>query len=83
MDEVVKDVLHDKIGEKEYKKKIESVKRFERQLTDNGYLVMKFFFQISRNQETQASPLPESLQNTDIKKACVFPPLSARPWLRP
>ena len=31
MDEVVKDVLHDKIGEKEYKKKIESVKRFERQ----------------------------------------------------
>ena len=43
MDEVVKDVLHDKIGEKEYKKKIESVKRFERQLTDNGYLVMKFF----------------------------------------
>lgn len=42
MDEVVKDVLHDKIGEKEYKKKIESVKRFERQLTDNGYLVMKF-----------------------------------------
>ena len=51
MDEVVKDVLHDKIGEKEYKKKIESVKRFERQLTDNGYLVMKFFFQISRKEQ--------------------------------
>lgn len=51
MDEVVKDVLHDKIGEKEYKKKIESVKRFERQLTDNGYLVMNFFFQISRKEQ--------------------------------
>lgn len=51
MDEVVKDVLRDKIGEKEYKKKIESVKRFERQLTDNGYLVMKFFFQISRKEQ--------------------------------
>ena len=51
MDEVVKDVLHDNIGEKEYKKKIESVKRFERQLTDNGYLVMKFFFQISRKEQ--------------------------------
>lgn len=51
MEEVVKDVLHDKIGEKEYKKKIESVKRFERQLTDNGYLVMKFFFQISRKEQ--------------------------------
>ena len=38
-----------KILEKEYKKKIESVKRFERQLTDNGYLVLKFFFQISHN----------------------------------
>ena len=34
MDEVVKDVLHDKIGEKEYKKKIESVKRFERHVFD-------------------------------------------------
>ena len=37
----------------------------------------------SPNQETQASHLPESLQNTYIKKACVLPPLSARPWLRP
>ena len=35
----------------DYKKKIESVKRFERQLTDNGYLVMKFFFQISQKEQ--------------------------------
>ena len=48
MDEIANDCLHDDLGEKEYKKKIESVKRFERQLTDNGYLVMKFFFQISQ-----------------------------------
>ena len=51
MDEVVNGILHDDMGEKEYKKKIESVKRFERQLTDNGYLVMKFFFQISRKEQ--------------------------------
>lgn len=43
MDEVVKDVLHDNIGEKEYKKKIESVKRFERQLTDNKLSCYEIF----------------------------------------
>ena len=61
MDEVVKDVLHDKIGEKEYKKKIESVKRFERQLTDNGYLVMKFFFQISRKEQKKRIEVAERM----------------------
>ncbi len=51
MDEIVNDSLHGDMGEKEYKKKIESIKRFERQLTDNGYLVMKFFFQISQKEQ--------------------------------
>ena len=30
-----------------YEKRIESIRRFERQLTDNGYLVLKFFMQIN------------------------------------
>ena len=51
MDEIVNDCLHGKMGEKEYKKKIESVKRFERQLTDNGYLVLKFFMQIDKEEQ--------------------------------
>ena len=32
---------------------IESVRRFERQLTDNGYLVMKFFFHISEKEQAK------------------------------
>ena len=48
MDEVTRGCLHGELKEKQYKERIDSVKRFERQLTDNGYLVLKFFFQISR-----------------------------------
>ena len=31
--------------------KIDSIRRFERQLTDNGYLVMKFFCHISKKEQ--------------------------------
>ncbi len=51
MDEITQECLNGHLSEKDYKKKIESVKRFERQLTDNGYLVMKFFFQISQKEQ--------------------------------
>ena len=51
MDEITQECLREHLEEKEYEQKIESVKRFERQLTDNGYLVMKFFFQISRKEQ--------------------------------
>lgn len=37
--------------DEEYKRKIESVKRFERQLSDNGYLVIKFFFHIGEQEQ--------------------------------
>ncbi len=51
MDEITKGCLHGDLKEKQYKERIDSVKRFERQLTDNGYLVMKFFFHISQNEQ--------------------------------
>ncbi|MCM1105354.1 MAG: polyphosphate:AMP phosphotransferase [Blautia sp.] len=51
MDEITADRLSGTIDEEEYKKRIESVRRFERQLTDNGYLVMKFFFHISAKEQ--------------------------------
>lgn len=51
MDEITKGCLHGELKEKQYKERIDSVKRFERQLTDNGYLVMKFFFHISQNEQ--------------------------------
>ena len=46
MGEVTTDRLLDSISAKEYKKHLTSIKRFERQLTDNGYLVVKLFFHI-------------------------------------
>ncbi len=51
MDEVTRGCLHGEIKEKQYKERIDSVKRFERQLTDNGYLVLKFFFHISQEEQ--------------------------------
>ncbi|HBA68171.1 MAG TPA: polyphosphate:AMP phosphotransferase [Lachnospiraceae bacterium] len=43
--------LHGKLNEKEYEMRLDSIRRFERQLTDNGYLVIKFFFHISEKEQ--------------------------------
>lgn len=51
MDEITKARLHKELNGKEYAARIESIKRYERQLTDNGYLVIKFFFDISRKEQ--------------------------------
>lgn len=64
MDEITQDCLNGKLTEKDYKKKIESVKRFERQLTDNGYLVMKFFFQISQKEQKKRIDALKEDKNT-------------------
>lgn len=53
MDEVVKARLHSDMSQEEYANRIDSIKRFERQLTDNGYLVMKFFLHISRKEQAK------------------------------
>ena len=50
MDEITRSRLHGKMDDQEYTARIDSVKRFERQLTDNGYVVAKFFFAISRKE---------------------------------
>lgn len=53
MDETVNDVLHNELSEDAYDNRIDSIKRFERQLTDNGYLVMKFFMHIDHEEQTE------------------------------
>lgn len=50
-DDVVRARQRGELNDEEYSARIDSIKRFERQLTDNGYLVMKFFFQISRKEQ--------------------------------
>lgn len=51
MDEVTKGRLRGELSDKQYAERIESIKRFERQLTDNGYLVLKLFFQIGKKEQ--------------------------------
>lgn len=53
MGEITKDVLFDRISKHTYKNLIGSVLRFERSLTDNGYLVLKFFFHISHKEQSK------------------------------
>ncbi len=52
MEQTCKDCLNG-LEEEDYAKRIESIKHFERQLTDNGYLVLKFFMQIDKKEQTR------------------------------
>ena len=63
MDEVTKDCLQKDLSEDAYEKRIASIKRFERQLTDNGYLVLKFFMHIDA--EEQAERMTKLLSDKD------------------
>ncbi len=51
MDEVTRMRLHGEMDNKLYEQRIDSIRRFERQLTDNGYLLMKFFCHISEKEQ--------------------------------
>ena len=51
MDEVTGQYLRQEISKKEYKEKIESIQKFERTLVDNGYIVIKFFFHLSKKDQ--------------------------------
>lgn len=53
MEQTVKDCLEDRLNEDRYAERIDSIKRFERQLTDNGYLVLKFFMHIEHEEQTR------------------------------
>ena len=51
MEEVTTEWLQGTIDEETYRKKMTSIRQFERQLTDNGYIVLKFFFHISEKEQ--------------------------------
>lgn len=65
MDEIMKARLHDEMSDKLYEQRIASIRRFERQLTDNGYLVMKFFCHISEKE--QHKRIEALKENVDTK----------------
>lgn len=52
MEETTKDCLIHKLNEAEYVSRITSIKRFERQLTDNGYLLLKFFMHVEQKEQS-------------------------------
>ncbi|MDE6312513.1 MAG: polyphosphate:AMP phosphotransferase [Lachnospiraceae bacterium] len=51
MEEITREQVQGNYKKQEYAKRVQSVKRMERQLTDDGYLVMKFFFTISEKEQ--------------------------------
>ena len=63
MDEITKETLSGVLDAEDYAHRVDSVKRFERQLTDNGYLVLKFFFNISKKE--QAGRINALMDNKD------------------
>ena len=64
MSEITHDVLKDRISHKVYRERVSSVRRFERSLTDNGYLVLKFFLQISRKEQKKRLDDLQSSEDT-------------------
>lgn len=53
MEQTTQEVLNKKLEGEDYEKRIESIRRFERQLTDNGYLVLKFFMHIDKEEQKE------------------------------
>lgn len=53
MEETTTAVLEGGLSGEDYEKRIDSIKRFERQLTDNGYLVVKYFMHIDRDEQAK------------------------------
>nr|WP_319489958.1 polyphosphate:AMP phosphotransferase [uncultured Caproiciproducens sp.] len=56
--------LEDNVDESENYRRMDDIKTFERQLTDNGYLIIKFFLHISKKEQKKRFEELESSKNT-------------------
>ena len=65
MDQVSKSRFSGEMDDNKYAQIIDSIKRFERQLTDNGYIILKFFLNISEKE--QEKRLNQLKANKDTK----------------
>ena len=59
MDQLTREYAHKELSKKDYELRIANVRRFERQLTANGYLVVKYFLNVSSLQKKKKKPLPK------------------------
>jgi polyphosphate:AMP phosphotransferase len=53
MEQTIREKLTGVLFEREYEERVESINVFERQLTDNGYLLVKLFLHISEKEQRQ------------------------------
>lgn len=65
MEETVCNMVDEKLKGKAFRKRIEGINEFERQLLDNGYLVLKIFVDVSK--EEQKNRINGLLENPDTK----------------
>ena len=65
MEEITDARVEDYLEDDEYEEMIDSINKTERTLVDNGYLVMKFFFHISRKEQKER--LEKLLDDKDTK----------------
>ena len=65
MEEVIRDRMSGNLSDEAYHERIESINMTERSLTDNGYLVMKFFLHISRKEQSERMRGLEKSKNTE------------------
>lgn len=62
MNEVTESLLQGEMDQKTYDQRIGSIRRFERQLTDNGYLLLKLFCHVSeKEQKKRIAELEEDI----------------------
>lgn len=64
MDECVKELLNEDINIDQYISKIRSIRNYERQLRDNGYLVIKFFLSIDKDTQKKRLEKLKDSKNT-------------------
>ena len=64
MNEITGPRLDGKLSDQDYRKRVRSVNTAERSLTDNGYLVMKFFFHISKKEQSKRLAALQADKNT-------------------
>ena len=64
MDEVITQKMTGEIDDATYRRRVHSINNTERSLIDNGYLVMKFFFHISKKEQKKRLRELEEDKNT-------------------
>jgi polyphosphate:AMP phosphotransferase len=64
MKEVTDGVCRGTLSDEDYQTRIRSLNTTERQLTDNGYLIMKFFFHISKKEQKKRLDSLQENKNT-------------------